>query len=285
MLKVSGVVALYHPKSSIIENIQSYIDFIDNLYVVDNSGSIDSDVIDEIKKIKKCIYVSNNGNQGIAHALNVGVGLASNNDASWVLTMDQDSFFEEGALNNMLHWIGLNDTERVGIVSPIHETVGRPYDKSNDTVEVLTTMASGNLLNVKAYKVAGPFRDDFFIDCVDHEYCLRLKTFNYKTLLNCSSVLKHNLGDSAIVSFMGVSVVYTNHNRIRRYYRTRNRLKVIKMYWLKEPMYCVREIRCFFSSWVKIILFDKNVMEKQKAIFLGVSHFIMGKSGKIQHKM
>lgn len=281
MLKVSGVVVLYHPKVSIIENIQSYIDFIDKLYVVDNSDSIDSVVVDEIKKINKCVYMDNNGNQGIAHALNVGVGQACNDGSDWVLTMDQDSFFEKDGLTNMLKWIDLNDTERVGIVSPIHKTVGKKYKKSDAVVEVSTVMTSGNLLNVDAYKIAGSFREDFFIDCVDHEYCLRLKTSNYKTLLNCNSVLEHDLGESEIVRFMGMNLVYTNHNRTRRYYRTRNRLKVIKMYWLKEPIYSVGEVKNFLSSWVKIVLFDNNVMEQQKAMLLGVLHFLMGKSGKI----
>ena len=62
---------------------------------------------------------------------------------------------------------------------------------------------------------------------------------------------------------------------------TKNRLKVIKMYILTQPIYCIKDIKDFFSSWLKIIFFEKDSMLKQKSIFLGIFHFIIGKYGKL----
>ena len=284
MLKVSGVVVLYHPDKSIVENIQSYIDFIDKLYVIDNSDFIDSEVVGGIEKIHKCIYINNNGNQGIAHALNVGVDMAVASGSDWVLTMDQDSHFEHGALSNMIEWLRKNDTKNIGIISPVHKIAGDKLNEGDGVIEVTSVMASGNILNVDAYKDVGSFREDFFIDYVDHEYCLRLKKSNYRILLNCNSVLNHNLGASESISVFGHVVIYTNHNFIRRYYITRNRLKVIKMYFFSQPVFCLREIKDFIASWLKIILFEKNSVVKQKSILLGMLHFIKGKYGKIEFR-
>jgi GT2 family glycosyltransferase len=47
-------------------------------------------------------------------------------------------------------------------------------------------MSSGNLLNLAAFKQVGAYNESFFIDYVDHEYCLRLKKkrFSILTLKN-----------------------------------------------------------------------------------------------------
>jgi len=280
MLRICGVVVLYHPEISVIDNIYSYIDYIDKLYVVDNSGTIDVEVIAEIEKINKCIYVNNEGNLGLALALNVGAKMALENGANWLLTMDQDSRFEVCALMHMLDWLK-NNVSDVGIVSPVHKTPGSSVKACNDTVSAPVVMTSGNLLNLEAYKEVGPFREDFFIDYVDHEYCLRLKNFGYKVLIHCNSILEHNLGDSKYINFFRFRVIYTSHNRVRRYYITRNRLRIIKEYWLTQPVYCIKDVKYFFSSWLKIVLFDKAAIAKQKSILLGVLHFFQGKSGKL----
>jgi len=281
MLTVNGVVVLYHPDSSIVENIQSYIDSIDKLYVVDNSGFIDSEVVAEIEKINKCIYVNNGKNIGLARALNVGAEMALDNGADWLLTMDQDSRFQDGTLMHIIQWLNDNDASDVGIVTPVHKTFGYSTKVCNGLVDASTVMTSGNLLNLEAYVEVGPFREDFFIDYVDHEYCFRLMNFNYKILIHCDSILEHNLGVSKYVNFFGFSVIYTNHNRVRRYYITRNRLSILKEYWLTQPVYCIKDIKNFFTSWLKIVLFDKNAIAKQKSILLGVLHFFQCKTGKL----
>lgn len=281
MLKISGVVVLYHPDSSVVENIQSYIDCIDRLYVIDNSDFIDAEAAAEIEKIDKCVYVNNGENLGLARALNAGVVMALDNGADWLLTMDQDSRFQEGALMCIFQWLNDNDARDVGIVTPVHKTFGYSVKVCDGLVDASTVMTSGNLLNLQAYAEVGPFREEFFIDYVDHEYCFRLMKFNYKILIHCDSILEHNLGESNHVNFFGFDVTYTNHNRNRRYYITRNRLSMIKEYWLTQPVYCIKDVKNFFTSWLKIVLFDQNAVAKQKSILLGVLHFIQGRTGKL----
>ena len=109
-MKIDGVVALYNPDESIIKNINSYINDIDKIYIIDNSETKNHELINKIVTISdKCIYIDNNGNQGIANALNVGAKLAIENGCDWLLTMDQDSSFTQGSLLKLIDWIKNNN--------------------------------------------------------------------------------------------------------------------------------------------------------------------------------
>src|ERR1700761_2402089 len=95
MVKVQGVVVLYQPAEAVTGNIKTYIKGLDKLYVIDNSNTPVNSVIDCLKQTENIIYISNNGNKGIAHALNVGAAKAIEAGAVWLLTMDQDSNFRD----------------------------------------------------------------------------------------------------------------------------------------------------------------------------------------------
>ncbi|MCK5665528.1 MAG: glycosyltransferase family 2 protein [Thiotrichaceae bacterium] len=298
MLNISGVVVLYHPDVSVVSNIQSYIDYIDRLYVVDNSTVVNAKIVAQIKNNNKCVYVNDNENLGLALALNVGAEMAMADAAEWLLTMDQDSRFEEGALLQMIQWLNeqaeaevgagiyvyIKGVTNIGIISPVHNTARSSENVSDDVVEATLAMTSGNLLNLAAFKTIGPFREDFFIDYIDFEYCLRLNNAGYKILIYGKGVLQHRLGEPEQVRFLWFDVLYMNHNRVRRYYITRNRLKIIKEYWRTQPVYCLKDVKYFISSWLKIVCLDENAVAKQKAILLGIKHFFQGKSGKLSEE-
>lgn len=278
---IDAVVVLYHPDESIIENIKTYQQ-ITKIYAVDNSEKYDDDLVEKLKQFENLIYINNNGNQGIAHALNVGARLAIENGANWLLTMDQDSSFEKSSLEVLIEWIKNNDISKVGIISPYHFTLAQinTYKKEDKAVDELTVMTSGNLLNLEAYKSIGKFEEKYFIDYVDNEYCLRLQTNGYSIKVHKNSILVHALGNISSKTLLGKRLVYTNHNHIRRYYITRNRLDVIKKYFFKYFVFSIKELKAIIFEWIKIILFEQNKIKKQKAILLGTFDFLRNKYGK-----
>jgi len=282
-MKIDGVVVLYNPDESIIKNINSYINDIDKIYIIDNSETKNHELINKIVTISdKCIYIDNNSNQGIANALNVGAKLAIENNADWLLTMDQDSCFDTNDLSITNNWIENNDTAIIGIVSPYHLTIDQTdiYKKENKVIDELTVMTSGNLLNLEAYNKVGEFEEKYFIDYVDHEYCLRLKKNGFYIKVHKNSILIHALGNISSQYLFGKKIVYTNHNYIRRYYMTRNRLDVIKKYFFKYFIFSLKEIKGIVFEWIKIILFEKDKLKKQKSIILGMKDFIFNNYGK-----
>jgi rhamnosyltransferase len=283
MMKTAGVTVLYNPDSNTVENAASYAGKIGTLFLVDNSDKPDSDVLMRLKALPGTVYLSNGGNIGIAKALNLGCIKALEERCEWLLTMDQDSRFEPGALESLLSYINRNDNSKTGIVSPFHIIENKVYElrRPEGVTELDTVMTSGNLLNLEAYGIAGPFMDDFFIDYVDIEYCLRLKKAGYQVLQVNDSILEHHLGNSRNVG----KILVTHHSPVRRYYITRNRFFVIQKYKKYFPEICRMELRAFYMELLKILLFEKHKIVKLKMIWDGYRDFRKQKMGKYLGKI
>ncbi|AIJ04918.1 glycosyl transferase family protein [Methanocaldococcus bathoardescens] len=286
-MKIAGVVVLYHPeKENIIESINSYLDYIDVLYAIDNtekSNEKHREVINNLKEIDKIEYIPNNKNLGIAKALNMGAKRAIEQGYKWLLTMDQDSKFKEGSFDKMLEFIKNNSENKIGIISPFHLTISNlSLNFKNEYEEVLTAMTSGNLLNLKAYQEVGPFLEDLFIDYVDVEYCLRLNKYGYKVIVVNSSILIHKLGNIREIRIPLWKTLYpTNHNPLRRYYITRNRFYVMELYKNEFPDFCKRDKIAFFKELATILLLENSKLTKLKYIIKGYMDFRQKKMGKI----
>ena len=88
---ICGTVVLYNPLENVKDNILSYLDLLDKLYVVDNSVNQDNQYL--LPSSNKIVYINNKDNLGIAKALNIAFERAIKDGYTWVLTMDQDSKF------------------------------------------------------------------------------------------------------------------------------------------------------------------------------------------------
>jgi len=275
--KIDGVVVLYHPDNTIFDNIDSYINGLSTLYVIDNSEIKNEKLIEKLKvKYPTIKYIDNGGNQGIAHALNIGAKLAIENGADWLLTMDQDSKFENNDLQKMIQWVEENKTIDIGIVSPMHEVDEKKKYKFYKTI----TMTSGNLLNLDIYKYIGGFREDFFIDCVDTEFCLRLKKYNLAIKRIEDVVLTHQLGNKEEINSFGISFSVTNHNYMRRYYITRNRFRIWNEYENIDKPYIQFEKIVTIKEIIKIILAESDKFLKLKYSIRGYLDYRNSKYGK-----
>ena len=291
-MKICGVVVLYNPDSKVIDNIKSYIKLLDKLFIVDNSPAPNDNK--ENFKDKKMEYISNNGNKGIASALNVGANEAIKLKADWLLTMDQDSSFQEGALEKMTSFLKeLKDNqimsevlgltyEKLGVLSALQRTELNKNDKLEGLDYPLVVMTSGNLINLNIYKKIDGFKDWFFIDAVDFEYCLNIKKNGYEVVQMNTAELKHNLGSISKKTILGKKVFVTNHSAIRRYYITRNRHYLYDLYHEDFLEYCALELDRTKHELLKIILFENHKIDKMKAMYKGYRDYKKGITGEIK---
>jgi len=277
---LAGVVVLYQPKEEVLENILSYHPSLFEVIIVDNSEEKNLSLITALKALPRVRYVDNHGNQGIAAALNAGITMLLKTHAQWVLTMDQDSKATPEMLDQMIAYITSHPIGQVGIVAPFHSVAGKKPTSPEQYEEIASTMTSGNLLQVAAYKAVGPFEEKLFMDYVDHEYCLRLQEAGYKIIQVNQAILVHQLGAFQEISVAGHTVGYTNHNHLRRYYMTRNRLYVMNRY-KNATAFIKREQREFWLELRKIILFEKDKYRKVASILKGYWDYKRGKFGKL----
>jgi len=237
-LALACVVILYYPDENVASNIKSYIDFVDHLYIYDNTENPSQKFIRQFKN-DKTTYISNNSNNGIAAALNYVCNTAIRSNYKIMLTMDQDSFFDNGDLQNFLKVAAIINWNEVGILTPTHVfKVGIAGNKNVSTLKsVNSCMTSGNIVNLKAFEDNNGFNEDFFIDHVDHEYCYRLINNGYKILESSGISLQHNLGVLKKKKILGLwEVTFVSHSPIRSYYYIRNGLFVYKNFDIEKKI-------------------------------------------------
>lgn len=283
-MSLIATVVLFHPEKEVFENIRSLLDEVESVLLIDNSEPcMESTFLLQFNASEqsKIILLSNQENFGIAKALNQAAVYAIENKFQWLLTMDQDSFFEKGSLKRMKEFI-TTTKEAVGVVSPFHLT---PKSKLPQFKEVTTqlrfTMTSGNLLNLEVYNKCGAFDEKLFIDSVDHEYCLRLRKNGYPIIRVNAATLHHTLGDIAYHPFLFFRFKTTNHSPDRRYYIARNRLYVMFKYLYFDFKFFRREFGHYCKDFLRVIFLEERKKEKLLAIIKGTVHFMIGRFGKL----
>ena len=279
--KIAAVVVLYEPTDDEIENINTYINEIDILYVIDNSKSNNLSIMPNNNKIN---YIFNNENIGVSKALNMAAKKAIENNYKWLLTMDQDTRFKCDTILDMKKAIENTNTENIGIITPWHNTklkIQKPKERIDYPIEVMT---SGNLVNLEIYQKIGGYKDWIFIDGVDIEYGLNLSSNGYKIMrLNYISI-EHNLGNIKYVNFLWKKdILCTNHNCIRRYYMMRNYLYIRDMYKSYNKEY-VSKIANQKRNLLIILLFEKDKYKKIRNSLRGYLDYKKGKKGKYRFK-
>ena len=280
---IAGVVVLYNPAPSVVENIRSYANDIDFLFIVDNSETPDVGLTTLLRKtFPRAEYISYGLNLGIAKALNAGAESALARGYKWLLTMDQDSKAGNAMLHHLTAPLRPIEPEDIGVLAPWHADINTPEaDAPTDVEEVATMMTSGNLLSLAAFRRVGRFEESFFIDYVDHEYCLRLRAWGYRILRVNRAVLHHHLGALRLHQRLGKHVVVSHHNFVRRDYITRNRWQVMRRYKARFPEFYRQEWKEFWRELFKILLFEEDKVRKMWSIAKGYVHFRQNRFGKL----
>jgi rhamnosyltransferase len=277
MPSVAGVVVLYNSENAVINNILSYLDQIERLFVIDNSDLPNLELVKIFKGYPKITYISYGRNVGIAEALNKGAEEAIKQGFKFLLTMDDDTSVPANMVGEMISFIESQKGSKIGIVAP--QSVSRLVSNTVNIAFIVIT--SGNLLNLKAYEHCGPFMDELFIDWVDHEYCMRLKKNGYSIFeLNCIFI-NHRLGKRKAKHLFGVNIEWTSHSPIRLYYKTRNTLHVMSKYAFIIPLkFHLIFLYELIKDLIKNTLLEKNRRERIRYIVKAISDYINNNMGK-----
>ncbi len=186
-------------------------------------------------------------NLGIAKAQNVGIDYAKNDNAEYIVFFDQDSAICDNFISDLMFDYKQLETQglKIGAIGPrfiddrhdfYYKTINlsksgfrKKMDVSNITQPIHSSLliSSGSLISVETLKNVGLMRENYFIDYVDTEWCIRAESQGYKNYMSSKAVMRHTIGDKILqFGFFNVPV----HSPFRRYYRVRN-----AMYMLHEP--------------------------------------------------
>jgi rhamnosyltransferase len=281
--RVCAVVVTYNPHPTFMGNIAAVGAQVNHIVVVDNGSSDETGQHLKVLEARAdCTVIRNPQNLGIAVALNLGVKYAMDAGFDWVATFDQDSRVSDGFISQMLEsYRQASHPEKVAIIAPTYvdreSGVYAPVTRARGG-EILTTMSSGSMMPSSTIRYLGTFDESLYMDYVDIEFCLRARRMGMR-ILQSPAVLFHSLGRITHHRFFGRDFAATNHAAGRRYYITRNRLRLLMNYATDWP-WMWRESKAILSETVKIALVEDNKWRKFRAVIMGTIDALSGKAGK-----
>ncbi|MDO4925292.1 MAG: glycosyltransferase family 2 protein [Turicibacter sp.] len=292
MCKVAAIIVSYNPDNNLLDSINLLINQVERIIIVDNGSEVEKkkniNLIKDIDK-KKIEVIFNEENLGIATALNIGVRSVLKQGYKWILTMDQDSKVSKNMVEKMLEvYNSIDEKERKDILSIFPNFVDERVQsiKENSDMDayeyVDADITSGNLLRAEVFDKVGFFDDSLFIDLVDTDFCMRLNEKNIKMIKVRDAILYHSLGESQSVKSIFVKFNTSNHSALRRYYMTRNRFYTWEKYKDLNSFTLNRDKSLFKKEFVKIILGEKDKVNKIKMVFKGYKDYKKGIRGKLK---
>ena len=268
-LSYCAVIIWYNPSQSDIENTHNLAELITCILVIDNSDGSNSSRVMRSNIQYYPLY----DNLGIATALNYGFQKALELGFKYALSLDQDSNFNASNLQRFEEQSSqLFEDESTAIAAAsleIDTEALKPYVKK-------TNITSGSMTSLYAWEKVGRFKDEFFIDHVDHEFCLRLTQENFLIYQLPSVHMQHVMGYPLTRKLFGKTYISPGYSADRIYYYFRNRLHLAKL--RGEPMFKV--FRFLLKKLLICIIVEREKLYKIYSALNGITDFYRNKLGK-----
>ena len=274
--RVLGIVVAFEPADEVLEHVRVLSGQVERVVVVDNTPPGGPNALARGALRANVSWIRLGANTGIAHALNVGVEEAEKGGFDWLAAFDQDTEIAEGYVGRLLAAAGSDPG--VGMIVPGLEGV-KATATSGDVRKAIT---SGSLTRVAAFARAGRYREEYFIDYVDFEFCIRLRRAGYRIHRDASTLLRHPIGAPRTGSIAGFPVVTSNHAAVRRYYKVRNRVAMVREYLVAEPAWLGRDVASTGWEVVKILLLEDGKGAKLSMMARGALDGLRGRMGPWQ---
>lgn len=260
--KILAIVVTYYPeKELLVRNVQAFIEHVDKVLIWENTPSPDK--LDYRFIIHEKVEYFGDGINSISRALNFAWEYANEKEYDYLLTMDQDSYFE-----NFDFYVAktvLCEDAPIGIWTPQmnKEFVSSEYE------EIDIPITSGMLASVKIVNEIGGWNESYTIASVDDEFFLQAHQCKIKKYKVKDASLLQRFGITQVVTVFGHKLELRNYGPQRLYDIYRNNIILIRKYpkidYLRKN---------FFHYWLKAIvlvfLFENQRFKKTAAIFKGI---------------
>ena len=262
MLRITAIVTAYHPDELLRGVVESALATCESVIVVDNTplAQDGSELADPLRGFTdpRVTVLGGGRNLGLAAGLNRGLAHLPA-DAEAVLFLDQDSVLPDGMIEGLAKVLG---DPGIGIVGPSpvdvetgrnYETMAARFEQVDDRDLVIT---SGMLLRRSCLAQVPGFREDFFVDYVDVDFCLRMKRARVRIVRDLSQQMPHSIGDVRAHRFLGREVRVGHHAAWRHYWTIRNGLILIKEHVGHNPKWAVTNA-LFLARWfAQVVVFE-----------------------------
>jgi len=247
--KVLTLIVTYEGAETVRQTIESCISSFHTVagpvLVIDNASK--DDTVSRVTSVSfpGLEIVSLRENLGVAKAYNMGIEKAEKIGAEWLFILDQDTACGPCCVGLLLKTAGhlMERGEKVGAVCPTAKSrrfpanIHPPYvwtgrglvpvnglksGLSGGPAAIDSSMTSGTLYRVEALASVNGFREEYFIDFVDHECHIRLRQAGWSVWLDNRAEIYHRLGKIERITDEGL---WIEHEPFRYYYMMRNMIE------------------------------------------------------------
>lgn len=265
-MKVLSIVVTYYPDISLLkENIGILLRYVDHILVWENMPKIDA-VNYRVVDSPKIEFVGSGDNVGISRALNFAWKYAKEYGYDGILTMDQDSIWDN--LGQFLKKIEASPLKESAIFSPNQGTehVHIPFNPIDHSI------TSGMFVPLLVLNTTGGYLEDFLIDGIDVEFCYRARRFGINTYTVSGCYLRQRYGSPMVKRFLWKKYIVSNYSPFRLYGILKN-FKIISQLYPNEKGVRRELKKVYLYQFVRNILFyEDNKKAKLLAIFSGYLH-------------
>lgn len=168
---------IYFPEESLIKRIDLMVELGYKVYVFDNSAFV-SKYSRAIQKTPNITYLTAGKNVGIGFSLATLCATAYAHGQLNLLFLDQDT----GISQQTLKFISAtSQCLPIDILQEYAALVFNGKIADNSSIqEVPLAISSGSLFNLSVLKKIGWHNENYFVDCVDYEFCIRARRHGFK---------------------------------------------------------------------------------------------------------
>ena len=297
--RTCAVIVTFEPKvEGLLKTLAALADQVEGIVIVDNGSThLEAERLPEMRRslvVKKLAT-----NKGIGAAQNEGMAMARLLGYDYILLLDQDSVPQNGMVGSLRGTLerlrekgykvacvgprvclpesgNLSNFSTLGWLSRRYSVCG----DSSTSIECDMLNSSGSLVPLEVIEEIGGMEEDFFIDRVDMEWCLRARARGYRIFGACGAVLEHHLGESTQRVWAGRWRMLPRHKPFRYYYIFRNTILLSRRNYapLKWVLFNARWLAALFLLYG---VFARDRRGELGMMVKGMLHGIRGITGKL----
>lgn len=260
-MKIAACIIAYHPNARDLEkDIRAIAGGIETLIIWRNSPEA-IPVPDDIPC--QVVYMGDGTNQFISKPLNICLKYCDEHGFDFLLTMDQDSEFEDfGRFLASAKATKDGGTHKNAIVYA--PNINNRYALTPEPISVESTITSGSLCDVRSSLAIGGFREKYGIYWVDSEFCHRARLAGYDILALPEHNLRQQFGKKTKVH--GVDCY--NYSAQTYYFMFRNMLWMHREYKVNPSLRCILYTSQMYLK--SILIGEKDKWKKLCSVWRGI---------------
>lgn len=280
---VCAIVTSYQPGPDFELHCENLLRQFQRLVVVDDgSAPCPLPSPSRLRATEGFYWLQHAHNRGLAAALNTGLGQARALGCAWVVLLDQDTTPLPEMLEGLLAAWGRCPGPRV-VIGANYWNAHRdaPFLRlAADTAppERKTLITAGTLMPLALTDEIGPFREDYFIDSVDHEYSLRARQHGWRLFITAAVLCRQTIGRSQHKRAWS-RLSSPDHIPLRKYYIARNAIYTACLYARHEPVWALRQGWRLCGDLASLLLFERDKWARFCAFARGLVDGFAGRLG------